>query len=91
MTLDFETKPPHSGSGGTARLVLVELVLCSPLRPAQHIALVASCVTDDAEWMALNGADAWQGAGEDWLDAYRQSPISPSEALGCVVCFWHHE
>ena len=35
--------------------------------------------------------DAWQGAGEDWPDAYRQSPISPSETLGCVVCFWHHE
>jgi hypothetical protein len=35
--------------------------------------------------------NAWQGAGEDWPDAYRQSPISPSEALGCVVCFWHHQ
>ena len=35
--------------------------------------------------------DAWQGAGEDWPDACRQSPISPSEALGCVVCFWHHQ
>lgn len=69
-----------------------KLVLCSPMRPAQHVALVASCFAD-AEWTALMEHDAWQGAGdgEDWPDAYRQSPISPSEALGCVVCFWHYQ
>ena len=26
----------------------------------------------DAEWTALMNVDAWQGAGEDWPDAYRQ-------------------
>ena len=48
-----------------------KLVLCSPLRPAQHIALVANHFSD-AEWTALMNVDAWQGAGEDWPDAYRQ-------------------
>eukprot|EP00435_Cladocopium_sp_Y103_P011577 s4074_g3.t1 len=67
-----------------------KLVLCSHLRPAQHVALVAQELSA-AEWTALLAVDSWQGAGEDWPDAYRQSPISPAEALGCVVCFWHHE
>ena len=67
-----------------------KLVLCTPFRPAQHIALVAH-FTPEAERTALLAQDAWQGAGEDWPGAYRQSPISPEEALGCVVCFWHHK
>ena len=67
-----------------------KLVLCTPFRPAQHIALVAH-FTPAAEWTAMISEDPWQGAGDDWRDAYRQSPISPEEALGCVVCFWHHK
>ena len=65
-------------------------LLCTPFRPAQHVALVAH-FTPEAEWTAQGNDDPWQGAGEDWPDAYRQSPISPEEALGCVVCFWHHQ
>ena len=71
------------GANLIGRMMPTRSFLCSPLRPAQHVAPVASCVTD-AEWTALMAADAWQGAGEDWPGAYRQSPISPSEALGCV-------
>ena len=67
-----------------------KLVLCTPFRPAQHVALVAR-VTPQAEWAAIVSEDEWQRAGEDWPDAYRQSPILPDEALGCVVCFWHHK
>ena len=67
-----------------------KLVLCSPFRPAQHVALVAQLLSP-AEWKTAMQEDGWQGAGEDWPDAYRQSPISGEEALGCVVCFWHHE
>ena len=67
-----------------------KLVLCTPFRPAQHVALVAHFTTE-AEWTAQANDDPWQGAGEDWPDAYRQSPISPEEVLGCVVCFWHHQ
>lgn len=64
-------------------------MLCTPFRPAQHVALVAH-FTPQAEWTAQANDDLWQEAGEDWPRAYRQSPISPEEALGCVVCFGHH-
>ena len=54
------------------------------------IALVAH-FTPAAEWTAMISEAPWQGAGEGWPDAYRQSLISPEEALGCMVCFWHHQ
>ena len=62
-------------------IVSNKLVLCSPLRPAQHMAAVASVASDSLwchEWRAH---DRWLGAGEDWLQAYRHSPISFDESL----------
>ena len=67
-----------------------KLVLCSPLRPAQHIAAVSSWASDDL-WSSWQRCDQWRGAGEDWPQAYRHSPISFEESLGCVVVFWHDE
>ena len=67
-----------------------KLVLCSPLRPAQHIGAVASLLTDD-QWHAQTSQDAWLSGGEDWPNAYRHSPISREESRGCIVCFWHTE
>ena len=67
-----------------------KLVLCSPLRPAQHIAEVLRRMPPDAVNAALQ-SDSWETGGEDWPDAYRHSPMHPQEALGCVVTFWHHE
>lgn len=67
-----------------------KLVLCSPFRPAQQIALTLSLMTPDALATA-KVSDTWQTGGEDWPNAYRHSPMNPHEALGCVVTFWHHE
>ena len=67
-----------------------KLVLCSPLRPAQHIALVHSCCSPTTLAEARAG-DAWESGGEDWPDAYRHSPMSRGEAMGCVVVWWHQE
>lgn len=67
-----------------------KLVLRTPLRPAQHIAAVAS-VMPEGLWGHCCQADRWLGAGEDWPQAYRHSPISFDEGLACVVVFWHDE
>lgn len=31
----------------------------------------------------------FESGGEDWPEAYRHSPISRAESLGCVVAWWH--
>ena len=67
-----------------------KLVLCTPLRPAQHIAAVAAAMPEEL-WSYCRHSDRWLGAGEDWPQAYRHSPISFDEALACVVVFWHDE
>ena len=67
-----------------------KLVLCTPLRPAQHIAAVASVMSEDL-WAHSCRSDPWLGAGEDWPQAYRHSPINFDESLACVVIFWHDE
>ena len=65
-----------------------KLVLCSPLRPAQHIAMVAASMTWEA-WHTRLEHDHFESGGEDWPNAYRHTPISEAESLCCVVCFWH--
>ena len=65
-----------------------KLVLCSPLRPAQHIAITHSCLSPDQLRLAQAG-DAWESGGEDWPDAYRHSPMSRAESMGCIVVWWH--
>ena len=67
-----------------------KLVLCTPLRPAQHIAAVASVMSEEL-WAHSCRSDTWLGAGEDWPQAYRRSPINFDESLACVVIFWHDE
>ena len=67
-----------------------KLVLCSPLRPAQHIAVTHSYLSEQALTEA-QASDAWESGGEDWPDAYRHSPMNRDEALGCVVVWWHTE
>ena len=65
-----------------------KLVLCTPLRPAQHIQATLSYMTAPA-LAAAQLSDAFETGGEDWPDAYRHSPMSRSESLLCVVTFWH--
>ena len=65
-----------------------KLVLCSPLRPAQHIAAVMQRM-DEGQLRSAREGDSWESGGEDWPDAYRRSPMSSEEARGCIVCFWH--
>ncbi len=67
-----------------------KLVLCSPLRPAQHIAVAHSYLSEEALTQA-QASDAWESGGEDWPDAYRHSPMGRGEAMGCVVVWWHDE
>ena len=65
-----------------------KLVLCSPLRPAQHIAITHHYLDAEGFRQAQAGA-AWESGGEDWPDAYRHSPMGRAESLGCVVVWWH--
>lgn len=65
-----------------------KLVLCSPLRPAQHIAVTHHCLSPDQLRLAQAG-DAWESGGEDWPDAYRHSPMGRAESMGCIVVWWH--
>ena len=65
-----------------------KLVLCTPLRPAQHIQATLSYMAIPA-LTAAQLSDQFETGGEDWPDAYRHSPMSRSESLLCVVTFWH--
>ena len=67
-----------------------KLVLCSALRPAQHVAAVAAWVSQ-SDWEVLMTNYNFESGGEDWPDAYRHSPISREESYGCVVAWWHHD
>ncbi|CAE7330632.1 unnamed protein product, partial [Symbiodinium sp. CCMP2456] len=67
-----------------------KLVLCSPMRPAQHLRATV-CLMSEEELGRARDEDAWETGGEDWPNAYRHSPMSSAEARACVVCFWHHE
>ena len=67
-----------------------KLVLCSPLRPAQHISQVLRNMSAP-ELARARATDTWESGGEDWPDAYRHSPMAVFETRGCIVTFWHHE
>lgn len=67
-----------------------KLVLCSPLRVAHHISAAMAWLSHSALEQA-QANDSWETGGEDWPNAYRHSPMSASEAAGCVVTFWHEE
>ncbi|CAE7039628.1 unnamed protein product [Symbiodinium sp. CCMP2592] len=60
-----------------------KLVLCSPLRPAQHLRATIDQMSEEQLQEARES--------EDWPNAYRHSPMDANEARACVVCFWHHE
>eukprot|EP00434_Breviolum_minutum_P029334 symbB.v1.2.025947.t1/scaffold2554.1/size89898/9 len=67
-----------------------KLVLCSPLRAAQHIGVALRQMTPAQLLLAREG-DSWESGGEDWPNAYRHSPMSREESLGCVVTWFHSE
>ena len=46
-----------------------KLVLCSALRPAQHVAAIASWMTQ-SDWDHHMAPDHFESGGEDWPDAY---------------------
>lgn len=82
----------NADSGGQSALSSDsnKLVLCSPLWVAQHIAVTVRQMTPEA--LALAGSTiAWETGGEDWPNAYRHSPMSFEESMGCVVVWWHEE
>ncbi|CAE7241467.1 FCPB [Symbiodinium natans] len=67
-----------------------KLVLCSPLRPAQHAAVLLRQLST-SEFEEAQRVDALEGGGEDWPDAYRHCPMSHRASLACVVVWWHQE
>ena len=67
-----------------------KLVLCSALRPGQHAQAILSRV-DPADWVQIRESDSLESGGEDWPDAYRHCPMAESEALACLVVWWHKE
>ena len=46
-----------------------KLVLCTPLRPAQHIQATLSCLSHP-QLVAAQVSDSFESGGEDWPDAY---------------------
>ena len=63
------------------------LQFCSALQPACHLAQLAEEYRQwNLEWPA---EEKIVTAGEDWLDAYRYTPMKPDDALGCIVVLWH--
>ena len=58
-----------------------KLVLCSALRPAQHVAAVASALGPQ-KWQARVQRDTLESGGEEWPEAYRHS---------CIVAWYHHK
>ncbi|CAE7481450.1 unnamed protein product [Symbiodinium sp. CCMP2592] len=52
-----------------------KLVLCSALRPAQHVSLA---MPSPAAARRLLEEDQWEGGGEDWPDAYRHDWAQPA-------------
>lgn len=67
-----------------------KLVLCSPLRPAQHVQAVLATLSEE-QFLRAQAEDSFESGGEDWPDAYRHSPMSLAESLLCVVTFWHQD
>ena len=67
-----------------------KLTLCSPIRPAQHIALAMDNWTEE-EILTFSTLDAWETGQEDLPSAYRYCPMSFQESLGCVVVWYHEE
>ena len=65
-----------------------KLVLCTPLRPAQHVQAIISYLLGE-DRLTAQVSDSFESGGEDWPDAYRHSPMSRQESLLCVVTFWH--
>ena len=65
-----------------------KLILCSPLRPAQHAQALVRNLSPESLQRAKQ-EDSLESGGEDWPDAYRHSPMSPDEAVLCIVVWWH--
>ena len=63
-----------------------KLVLCSALRPAQHLQC-AFAYGHSPAWPD----EPWESGGEDWPNAYRYCPMNAAEAMGCIVTFFHRE
>ncbi|CAE7417046.1 unnamed protein product [Symbiodinium sp. CCMP2592] len=67
-----------------------KLVLCSALRPAQHVSLAMRCASPAVARRLLE-EDQWEGGGEDWPDAYRHCPMDENQSRACVVVWYHKD
>ena len=57
-----------------------KLVLCTPLRPAQHAAAVVAAMSE-AAFFAAQAEDSLEGGGEDWPDAYGHNLVAPGVGM----------
>eukprot|EP00973_Karenia_brevis_P032961 4549712-Karenia_brevis.AAC.1 len=77
-------------TGGLSDTSTDENALClwSAVQPACHLVQLACSLQLEAiQWPE---GDTIVSSGEDWLDAYRYTPMGPEESRGCVVVYWHH-
>ena len=58
-----------------------KLTLCSPIRPAQHVA-VAMNFLEGSDLSRARKSDSWEGGGEDWPEAYRHCPMCREGMFG---------
>ena len=65
-------------------------MLCSPLRPAQHVQAVLATLSEE-QFLRAQAETPLNLAGKTGPDAYRHSPMSLAESLLCVVTFWHQD
>ena len=81
-----------AAAGGQSELSSDHNNWCFAVPPDQPTmwAAIAGCMSQ-SDWVHHMGVDHFESGGEDWPDAYRHSPISREESLGCVVTWWHHE
>ena len=65
------------------------LCFCSATQPAHHIEAVQGYMTQTGMIWPQGPEGRMQTAGEDWPDAYRYTPMNPTEAEACIVIWWH--
>ena len=65
------------------------LCFCSAIQPAHHIEAVQGYMKQAGEIWPQGPEGKMQTAGEDWPDAYRYTPMNPTEAEACIVIWWH--
>ena len=65
------------------------LCFCSATQPAHHMEAIQGYMKQAGMAWPQGPEGRMQTAGEDWPDAYRYTPMNPTEAEACIVIWWH--